>query len=390
MEDTEGAKRWFTSSQVVLSIILVQVFATGMQILSKLVLVQDSFAFALVTYRHIVAAICVASFALYFERWGAKKMNWKVWFWLFCNALAGVIMDLGLLYYVIGDTSAIYSINLLKLIPICTVFTCILFRMENLRLQTFASKAKYIGVVLCGVGALVISLYQGKKFYVGHHTQTVVAAHETHMLRGALLLVCSSFSFPVWYIFQVKLLKVFPLGYWGTMLACVMATVQSAIIGILIDSSKAVWTFEWNLQLITIVYSGALATAATFSMLSWGITTKGPTYPPMFTPLALVCVAFSEAILLWKPLSVGTFLGMVLIIVGLYFFCWVKGRRQKQISLVPERKHTHKTQGTPESDVETAKGSTSIDDELTGTQSTATEIPSSSPPNNLLIEIDKN
>ena len=54
---------------------------------------------------------------------------------------------------------------------------------------------------------------------------------------------------------QVKLLKAFPFRYWGTMLACVMAALQSAVIGVCIDSSKAAWRLEWNLQLITIVYS---------------------------------------------------------------------------------------------------------------------------------------
>lgn len=52
---------------------------------------------------------------------------------------------------------------------------------------------------------------------------------------------------------------------------------------------------------------GALATAATFCLLSWAITIKGPTYPPMFNPLALIFVATSEAIILDEPLRVGTY-----------------------------------------------------------------------------------
>ncbi|XP_027333768.1 WAT1-related protein At1g09380-like [Abrus precatorius] len=315
--------------------LLVQVFATVMQILSKITLVQGTFVFALLAYRHVVSAICVAPLALYFER-EQIKFNCKVWFWLFVSAL-GIIMAQGLFYYGLRDTSATYSGNFLNLIPICTFLTSIICRIEKLELQSKSGKGKCIGTILCVGGALVCSLYKGKKFDLAHHTNhhhIAVAAHEAHMLRGTFFLICSCFSFTAWFIVQVKLLKVFPLRYWGTMLTCVMAAIQSAITGIIIDCSKDAWKLEWNLQLITIFYTGVLGTAATFCILSWVITLKGPTYPAMFNPLALIFVAISEAILLGEPLKVGTLLGMVLIIVGLYSFLWGK-KNEKQYLAQP-------------------------------------------------------
>nr|KYP73299.1 hypothetical protein KK1_005917 [Cajanus cajan] len=46
--------------------ILVQVFISGMQLLSKAILVKGSFIFAIVSYRHTVAAICILPFGIYF------------------------------------------------------------------------------------------------------------------------------------------------------------------------------------------------------------------------------------------------------------------------------------------------------------------------------------
>ena len=63
-----GFKEWLTSSQVILGMILVQVFISALQLLSRVILVHGSFIFSLIAYCHIVAAICVAPFALYFER----------------------------------------------------------------------------------------------------------------------------------------------------------------------------------------------------------------------------------------------------------------------------------------------------------------------------------
>lgn len=62
-------KETFMSSQALLSMLLVQVFATGMQLLSRVILVQGTFIFALLAYRHLVAAVCVFPLALYFERY---------------------------------------------------------------------------------------------------------------------------------------------------------------------------------------------------------------------------------------------------------------------------------------------------------------------------------
>ncbi|XP_058729349.1 WAT1-related protein At1g09380-like [Vicia villosa] len=321
-------KKWFIHSQALLGMLLVQLFATGMQILSRVILIQGAYIFSLIMYRHIVGAICVAPFAIYFERGQAKKFNWRVCFWVFANALAGMTLSLALFYYGVRDTSATYAVNFLNLIPISTFLASIIFRMESLRIGTWGGRAKGLGTLICVAGAIITSLYKGKVFYIGHHSNhaqmIIVAAPQINMLRGTFFLVGSCCSYTTWFIMQVKLAEVFPLRYWRTFLSCVMAALQSAVIGACFNYSKEAWRLEWNLQLITIIYSGALATAATFCLISWAVTIKGPTYPSMFNPLALVFVALSEAILLGEPLHVGQLLGMVLIILGIYSFLWGK------------------------------------------------------------------
>ncbi|KAF7830816.1 putative calcium-binding protein [Senna tora] len=248
-------------------------------------------------------------------------------------------MAMGLFYYGLRDTSATYSINFLNLIPIFTFLVSIICRIEKLGIETWAGKAKTLGTILCVGGALTTSLYTGKEFHIDHHTHHSHSHSpsgkppETHMLRGTLFLVASCMSYTAWYIVQVKLLKVLPLKYWATMLSCMMASVQAA---------------------------GALATAATFCLISWAISLKGPTYPPIFNPLALIFVAFSEAIFLGEPLRVGTLIGMVLIISGLYSFLWGK------------RKETQT--GLPQPNVAAGDVSTGITIESTGTPHSAKAI----------------
>ncbi|KAE8680404.1 hypothetical protein F3Y22_tig00111390pilonHSYRG00056 [Hibiscus syriacus] len=327
--------KWWSWSQMLGGMLAVQVFATGQQLLSKVILTQGTFIFALMTYRHLVAALCIAPLALFFERENSQKMARSTWFWLFINALTGITAAMGLFYYGLRDTTATYSTNFLNMIPIVTFVLSIIFRIERLGLGSRAGKIKTAGAILCVGGALTTSLYKGKAFHVGdgHHFHRAAAmdVSNSHMTRGTFMLVGSCVCYASWYILQVKLLKVFPSKYRATLITCLIASLQSAAIGLCIDRSKAAWRVGWNLQLITIVYAGALSTAATFCLLTWSIAKRGPTYAPMFNPLTLVFVAMSEALVLGEQMRLGIVLGTVMIIVGLYSFLWGKKTEMKSL-----------------------------------------------------------
>ncbi|KAI6697708.1 hypothetical protein NL676_017827 [Syzygium grande] len=65
---TMELEKCYESSKAVVSMLLVQAFATGLQVLSKVILNDETFGFALMAYRHAVGAVCVAPFSLDFER----------------------------------------------------------------------------------------------------------------------------------------------------------------------------------------------------------------------------------------------------------------------------------------------------------------------------------
>ncbi|GMI75606.1 Usually multiple acids move in and out Transporters 25 [Hibiscus trionum] len=330
-------KKWSGWSGMFSGMLAVQVFATGQQLLSKVILTQGTFIFALMAYRHLVAALCVAPLAFFFEREKWKKMEWSTWFWLFINALTGITVAMGLFYYGLRDTTATYSTNFLNIIPIVTFVFSVVFRIEKLGLGSKAGKIKTVGAIVCVGGALTTSLYKGKAFHLGDgqhfHRIAAMDVSNSHWTRGTFMLVGSCVCYASWYILQVKLLRVFPSKYRATLITCIIASLQSAVIGLCLDRSKAAWRLEWNLQLITILYSGALSTAATFCLLSWSIAKRGPTYAPMFNPLTLVFVAISETLLLGEQMWLGTVLGMVMIIVGLYSFLWGKRKEMKRLQL---------------------------------------------------------
>ncbi|KAM6586280.1 hypothetical protein CsatA_008885 [Cannabis sativa] len=325
-------RKWFKWSQVVLAMLMVQIVYTGMQLLSRIILVKGTFVFALITYRNVVAAICVAPLAYYFEiRGHVMKFSWQVWFWLFVNAL-NVLGTTSLFYYGLKDTTATYATNFLNLIPIVTFVVSVIIRMERLRLGSKEGKVKTIGALLCVSGALLTALYKGNEFFISnhHHSPIIITPHH-HWTRGTIMLVASTLAYSSWFIVQVKLQKQLPFVYLSTMLTCILSSFQSVILGLCLNTDSIAWSLGWNLQLVTIIYSGILATAVNLCLLSWAISVQGPTYPPMFNPLALIFVAFLEALTLGEPITVGTLIGVVLIIFGLYSFLWGKRKEMQRV-----------------------------------------------------------
>ncbi|XP_020250216.1 WAT1-related protein At4g08300-like isoform X2 [Asparagus officinalis] len=280
-----------------LSMIMVQVFTTAMLLLSKVVLTQGIFVFALLAYRHVVAAIFVAPFAFFFEREMWKKLTWRAMMWIFINALFGISLAMGMYFYGLRDTMAGYSSNFLNLIPILTFFFAVVVRIEKLGLDSKGGRVKVIGTVLCVGGAMIVSLYKGKVLHIWpshmiiHQESAEESAQVHNMLRGTLLLLGSCTSYACWFIFQ-----------------------------------------------------GVFSTGAMFCLASWVISKKGPIYPPMFNSLSVVFTTILESVFMGQDITVGNLIGMFMIIGGLHAFLWGKEKELRtqdvKVEDISEPKHS--------------------------------------------------
>lgn len=65
--------------------------------------------------------------------------------------------------------------------------------------------------------------------------------------------------------------------------------------------------FKGNIKYSYQNMQGALATAATFCLVSRAIANRGPIYPPMFNPLSLIFVAVLDALLLGQDITLGMY-----------------------------------------------------------------------------------
>ncbi|KAF0899049.1 hypothetical protein E2562_012902, partial [Oryza meyeriana var. granulata] len=103
-----------------------------------------------------------------------------------------------------------------------------------------------------------------------------------------------------------KILKVYPYKYWSSMAICLIGGFQAAfVVGIILRRDKSAWKLGWDLNLVTIVYSWALATAGRYVLNSWAIAKRGPTYPPLFSPLSVVFTVVFDTVFMGNDVTVG-------------------------------------------------------------------------------------
>uniref|UniRef100_A0A0D9XIF1 WAT1-related protein n=1 Tax=Leersia perrieri TaxID=77586 RepID=A0A0D9XIF1_9ORYZ len=291
------------------SMVLVQLFITGMVLLSKVSIGGGMFIFTLLAYRSVFGAVFILPFALIFERGKWRDMDWPAFGWIFFNAFIGYAVPMSLYYYGLKDTTPSYAVIFINIIPLFTFILSLMFRLETFRIGSMAGGLKIASVLLSVGGTMLVSLYKGKSLHIWNsilrHQNEESTKSATNQLRGTILLVVSSFTFACWYLVQSKILKVYPYKYWSSMTTCVVGGFQTAFVGILLTRDKSAWKLGWNFDLITIVYSGALATAGKYSLNSWAVAKRGPAYPPMFNPLSVVFTVVLDSVLMGDDVTVG-------------------------------------------------------------------------------------
>uniref|UniRef100_A0ACD5WM41 Uncharacterized protein n=1 Tax=Avena sativa TaxID=4498 RepID=A0ACD5WM41_AVESA len=287
------------------------------------------FVFSLLCYRSILGAIFTLPFALILESGKWKELDKKALLWLFINAFVGYSLPMALYYYGLRDTKASYAVIFSSLTPLFTFFLSILLSMENLHLKSKQGSAKVIGALVCFGGALLISLYNGKEIFVMSPLIKGITSNGTaggHHLRGTLLLLGDCISYAVWYPIQVKVLSVYPWKHWSSVLTCVLGGLQTCFIGIIMKRDKLSWQIGWDIQLLTIVYSAALGTAAKYWLNLYAVEKRGPVFPPMFSTLSTVFTIILGTLLLGESLTVGSLMGSALVFIGLYVYLYGKAK----------------------------------------------------------------
>ncbi|CAN0881341.1 WAT1-related protein At1g68170 [Linum grandiflorum] len=340
-EKIEGLKPAFL-------MVLVQISLAVVNIFYKLAANDGMILKIIVAYRFLFASAFMVPLAILFERNNQPRFSWKILVHAFLCGLFGGSLSQNLYLESLAYTSATFASAMANLVPAITFILAVSFRLEKVRLGSTGGKAKLLGTVIGVGGAMLLTFYKGAIVEVWtthvnllkktpHSANSGNALHQQNRGIGSLFAIGSCFSYALWLIVQAKMGEVYPCPYSATALMCIMGSIQAAFYALCSERDSSQWKLGWNVRLLTVAYSGIVASGPMVTVIGWCVKKRGPLFVSAFNPLMLVCVAIASSLLLDEKLYVGSLLGSILIICGLYGVIWGKGKEIKKMEKEQEQ-----------------------------------------------------
>ncbi|XP_054803936.1 WAT1-related protein At1g68170-like [Prosopis cineraria] len=329
--------------------VVLQLTYAGINVLYKLAVNDGMNLRILIAYRYMFATLFIAPLALFLERSKRPKMTWSVLFQAFLCGVFGGVMSQSFYLESLALTSATFASAMANLTPAITFLMAVSFSLERLSVRTVAGQLKIIGTIIAIGGAMVLTFLKGTKIDTGSFHVILLHQHKGHVasplapssikaLLGALCSLGSSATYALWLIIQAKMSKSYPYYYSSTALMSSMAALFSTAFAFCFESDLTQWKLGWNIRLLTTAYAGIVVSGIMVVVMAWCVNMKGPLYVSAFNPLLLVFVAIAGCLMLDEKLYLGSIIGGILIVCGLYLVLWGKGKEMKKMNqLIPSQ-----------------------------------------------------
>ncbi|XP_057971140.1 WAT1-related protein At5g64700 [Malania oleifera] len=325
-----------------LAVTLIQTLYAGMFLVSKAAFNDGMNTFIFVFYRQTAATVFLLPITLFLHRKNAPRLSFLIFCKIFMLALCGITLSLDVNGIALVYTSPTLAAATTNCLPVIIFFFAVLLRVEVLRWRTRAGMAKVGGILICLGGAAMLALYKGPHWTLPqlyhyhnsrHHDQTHVASGNS-WIKGCILMLTSNALWALWIVLQAGVLKSYPSKLHFTTLNCLLSSIQSFVIAIAAERDFNQWKLGWNRNLIAVAYCGIVVTGVTYYLQAWVVEKKGPVFLAMSTPLAFVLTVFCSTFLLGDVISLGSIIGGILLIGGLYSVLWGKSREQQKMTEV--------------------------------------------------------
>ncbi|XP_013716036.2 WAT1-related protein At1g68170 isoform X1 [Brassica napus] len=337
--------------KAITAMVVVQIATAVLNILFKLAVVDGMEPRVLVAYRLFFATLFMIPLSLIFQREKRPEFTWNLLLLALLSGLLGAVLPSIFTITGLALTSATFASAAAVLTPLITFVLAAFLRMESVRFGTREGKAKVFGTLFGVGGALIFIFYRGKDIHMwSTHVDLMNKSHDfsrdaSHHISilGALFVFGGNFSYAFWLLLQVKVGKQFGGAYWNATLMNLTGSVVAVIIALCWNCDLKEWKLGWNIRLFTIAYASIVMSGMVIAVNAWCVESRGPLFVSVFSPVALVVVALVGSFILNETLHVGSIIGTVIIVGGLYLVLWGKNKEMKSITPTSDYIETNKT-----------------------------------------------
>ncbi|KAL8162176.1 hypothetical protein V2J09_013665 [Rumex salicifolius] len=280
-------------SKAYIAVIWLQFGYAGMAIIAKFALNQGLNNYSFVVYRHVVATIAIAPFALIFERKVRPKMTLGIFAKIFLLALLEPVIDQNLYYVGMKYTTATFVTALCNILPAFTFIMAWIFRLEKVNLRTVISQAKVGGTMLTLAGAMLMTLVKGPMLGLpwtgaSHNGHTSIIPTPEDQIKGAVMITIGCICWACFIILQVVTLRSYPAELSLTSWICAVGTIQNLVLALAMEwGNTSIWIIHFDSKMLAIAYSGIIRTGITYYIQAIILRQRGPVFITAFNPLGM-------------------------------------------------------------------------------------------------------
>lgn len=314
-----------------LAMISLQFGYSGMYIISMVSFKHGMSHFVLSVYRHVVAFCVIAPFAFFLERKIRPRMTLPIFLRIVLLGFLEPVLDQNLYFLGMKYTSATFASAVVNVLPAITFIMALCFGLETVNVKKLHSLAKVIGTVITVGGAMIMTLYKGPIVDIirGHshsHNSSTTGSGEQHWIAGPLMLIGSCGGWASFFILQSFTLKKYPAELSLTAWICLMGMLEGGVITFAVERKLSVWVIGWDSRLLASVYSGVVCSGIAYYVQGVVIRERGPVFVTAFSPLCMIITAGLGAIVLAEQVHLGSIIGAICIVFGLYTVVWGKSK----------------------------------------------------------------
>ncbi|KAK6162412.1 hypothetical protein DH2020_002253 [Rehmannia glutinosa] len=240
----------------------------------------------IVVYRQSISTIFLIPFVYFWERSSWAKLTTRLIGQMFLCALVGLTLTQYLFLVGLDYTSATFTCAFINMVPVITFVLALPLGME-----------------------------------------------KVNMKKNSGSLAWSS-----WFLTQSKIGHNFPYQYSSTSIMSFFSAIQSVILCFITDRNTSKWILKGELQILSVIYGGIVGSGLCYVAMSWCVKQRGPVFTAAFSPLVQIFTAVFDVLVLHEEIYLGSVLGSIVVIVGMYVLLWGKSiNDEESCSRVPKR-----------------------------------------------------
>ncbi|KAI7981498.1 WAT1-related protein [Camellia lanceoleosa] len=314
-----------------IGVVFLQLVNVGNTIITKAALSEGMHFSMLSCFRNMIASVALLPI-VFIQRHSLPNMTMGIFLQILALGVLEPGLDQNFLYAGSKQTPAGFLSCMAGVRPALTFIAAWICSLETVRLNQRHSQAKLIGTIIMAGGAIIIGLYSGPTISSSFHSDVreQVSGVKEDYIVGSTYVFISVVSYVLYIILSGKVVMKYPAPLALTAYVCLTGAIIDTGVALASEVRRKVsWSIGWNITLLCYFYGGLVVSALATYVQNMVINSKGPVFVTAFSPLSMILAILFGLIVLGESVHLGSVIGAILIIGGLFTLLWGKSRREE-------------------------------------------------------------